>query len=161
MLKILYQWFRNSFSSGESEIEATENLDLINKNNNTNFIITYSYGRALQQCFKVWSKDIQNVEAIQNTFNHRAKMCTLAAQGKWSEILKIDKKIYLSYSNKIPNTFYKNLKLVLKTEKWVFSNLDLKIIPRKKIIIGKKIKKICKKNKVKFIINDDPCLLQN
>ena len=72
-------------SGGQSEIEATENLNLINKNNNTNFIMTYSYGRALQQsALKVWSNDIKNVEATQTTFNHRAKMCTLAALGKWS-----------------------------------------------------------------------------
>ena len=71
-------------SGGQSEIEATENLNLINKNNNTNFIMTYSYGRALQQsALKVWSNDIKNVDATQTTFNHRAKMCTLAAQGKW------------------------------------------------------------------------------
>jgi fructose-bisphosphate aldolase class I len=76
-------------SGGQSEIEATENLNLINKNNNTNFIMTYSYGRALQQnALKVWSNDIKNVEATQNTFNHRAKMCTLAAQGKWSSKLE-------------------------------------------------------------------------
>jgi len=76
-------------SGGQSEIEATENLNLINKNNNTNFIITYSYGRALQQsALKVWSNDIKNVEATQTTFNHRAKMCTLAAQGKWSRELE-------------------------------------------------------------------------
>jgi len=76
-------------SGGQSEIEATENLNLINKNNNTNFVMTYSYGRALQQsALKVWSKDIKNVEATQNTFNHRAKMCTLAAQGKWSSELE-------------------------------------------------------------------------
>jgi fructose-bisphosphate aldolase class I len=76
-------------SGGQSEIEATENLNLINKNNNTNFIMTYSYGRALQQsALKVWSNDINNVEATQNTFNHRAKMCTLAAQGKWSSELE-------------------------------------------------------------------------
>jgi len=76
-------------SGGQSEIEATENLNLINKNNNTNFIMTYSYGRALQQsALKVWSNDIKNVEVTQNTFNHRAKMCTLAAQGKWSSELE-------------------------------------------------------------------------
>ncbi len=76
-------------SGGQSEIEATENLNLINKNNNTNFIMTYSYGRALQQsALKVWSNDIKNVEATQATFNHRAKMCTLAAQGKWSSELE-------------------------------------------------------------------------
>ena len=76
-------------SGGQSEIEATENLNLINKKNNTNFIMTYSYGRALQQsALKVWSNDIENVEATQTTFNHRAKMCTLAAQGKWSSELE-------------------------------------------------------------------------
>ncbi len=72
-------------SGGQSEIEATENLNLINKNNNTNFIMTYSYGRALQQsALKVWSQDIRNIDVTQVTFNHRARMCTLAAQGKWS-----------------------------------------------------------------------------
>ena len=46
-------------SGGQSEIEATENLNLINKNNNTNFIMTFSYGRALQQsALKSWSKNI-------------------------------------------------------------------------------------------------------
>jgi len=75
--------------------------------------------------------------------------------------LKINKKkfIYLISPNKIPNSFYKNLKLVLKTKKVSFFQLRLKNYSlKKKIIIGKKIKNICKKNKVKFIINDDPLL---
>ena len=77
-------------SGGQSEIEATENLNLINKHNNTNFIMSYSYGRALQQsALKFWSKDIKNVEGTQRVFNHRAKMNTLAAQGKWSKDLEI------------------------------------------------------------------------
>ncbi len=76
-------------SGGQSEIEATENLNLINKNNDTNFIMTYSYGRALQQsALKFWSKNIKDVEGTQKVFNHRAKMCTLAAQGKWSSELE-------------------------------------------------------------------------
>ncbi len=76
-------------SGGQSEIEATENLNLINKNNNTNFIMTYSYGRALQQsALKFWSKNIKNIKGTQNIFNHRAKMNTLAAQGKWSSELE-------------------------------------------------------------------------
>ena len=76
-------------SGGQSEIEATENLNLINKNNNTNFIMTYSYGRALQQsALKFWSKDTKNIVGTQNIFNHRAKMNTLAAQGKWSSELE-------------------------------------------------------------------------
>ncbi len=77
-------------SGGQSEIEATENLDLINKYNKTNFILSYSYGRALQQsALKFWSKDIQNIKGTQEVFNHRAKMNTLAAQGKWSNDLEI------------------------------------------------------------------------
>ncbi len=77
-------------SGGQSEIEATENLNLINKYNNTNFIMSYSYGRALQQsALKFWAKDIQNIEGTQKVFNHRAKMNTLAAQGKWSKDLEI------------------------------------------------------------------------
>ena len=76
-------------SGGQSEVEATENLDLINKNNDTNFIMTFSYGRALQQsALKFWSKDIKDIKGTQNIFNHRAKMCTLAAQGKWSKELE-------------------------------------------------------------------------
>ena len=72
-------------SGGQSEIEATENLNLINKNNNTNFMMTYSYGRALQQsALKVWSQNTKDIVSTQKTFNHRAEMCTLAAQGKWS-----------------------------------------------------------------------------
>ena len=75
--------------------------------------------------------------------------------------MKINKKkfIYLISPNKILNSFYRDLKLVLKTKKVSFFQLRLKNYSlKKKIIIGKKIKKICKKNKVKFIINDDPLL---
>ena len=76
-------------SGGQTEIEATRNLNLINKNNNTKFIISYSYGRALQQsALKFWSKDINNTKGTQDIFNHRANMCSLAAQGKWSEELE-------------------------------------------------------------------------
>jgi len=76
-------------SGGQTEVEATENLNLINKYNDTNFIMTYSYGRALQQsALKFWSKDINNTNGTQKVFNHRANMCTLAAQGKWSKELE-------------------------------------------------------------------------
>ena len=76
-------------SGGQSEVEATENLNLINKHNDTNFIMTYSYGRALQQsALKFWSKNIKDIKGTQEIFNHRANMCTLAAQGKWSAELE-------------------------------------------------------------------------
>ena len=73
-------------SGGQTEVEATKNLNQINLINKTNFIMTFSYGRALQQsALKFWSKDIKNTEETQKVFNHRAKMCSLASKGKWSE----------------------------------------------------------------------------
>ena len=76
-------------SGGQTELEAAENLNLINKYNDTNFIMSYSYGRALQQsAIQFWSKDIKNIKGTQEIFNHRANMCSLAAQGKWSKELE-------------------------------------------------------------------------
>ena len=73
-------------SGGQTEKEAARNLNEINKINNTDFIMTYSYGRALQQsALKFWSKNIKDINGTQNVFNHRAKMCSLAAKGKWIE----------------------------------------------------------------------------
>jgi thiamine-phosphate pyrophosphorylase len=75
--------------------------------------------------------------------------------------LKINKKkfIYLISPNKITTHFYKNLNEVLLTGKVGFFQMRLKKHSLKqKILIGKKIKLICKKNNVKFLINDDPFL---
>jgi len=77
------------------------------------------------------------------------------------KLSKTNKKfIYLISPNKIKSEdFYLNLALVLKTRKVSFFQLRLKKeTTRNKLIIGKKIKKICKKYKVKFLINDDPLL---
>jgi len=72
-------------SGGQTEFEATKNLNEINKENDSEFIMTYSYGRALQQsALQFWSKNIKDIQGTQKIFNHRANMCTLAAQGKWS-----------------------------------------------------------------------------
>ena len=73
-------------SGGQTEIEATKNLDSINKKNKSSFIMSYSYGRALQQsALKHWSKNLDDIEGTQKIFNHRANMCSLASQGKWTE----------------------------------------------------------------------------
>ena len=74
---------------------------------------------------------------------------------------KINKKfIYLISPNKINNeNFYNNLALVLKSGKISFFQLRLKKETNSnKLIIGKKIKRICKKYNVKFLINDNPLL---
>ena len=76
-------------SGGQTEQEATKNLDEINKINNTNFLITFSYGRALQQsALKIWAKEMSDKKAIHNVFNHRAKMNSLASKGEWSQSLE-------------------------------------------------------------------------
>jgi len=67
--------------------------------------------------------------------------------------------IYLISPNKLDKDFYKNLKLVLKTNKVSYFQMRLKKYSLKnKISVGKKISKICRTNKVKFIVNDDPRL---
>ena len=64
--------------------------------------------------------------------------------------------IYLISPPKIESNFFKDLKEVLKQKKTSFFQLRLKKNSfKKKLIIGRKIQKICKKFKVKFIINDD------
>ena len=75
--------------------------------------------------------------------------------------MRVNKKkfIYLISPNKISKKFFKDLQEVLETEKISFFQLRLKKYSLKqRILIGKKIKFICKKNKVKFLINDDPLL---
>ena len=75
--------------------------------------------------------------------------------------MRISKKkfIYLISPNNIYPRFYQDLKEVLKTGKISFFQLRLKEYTLKqKILIGKKIRLICKKNGVKFLVNDDPFL---
>ena len=71
-------------SGGQSEIESSKNLNEINKINDSNFLITFSYGRGLQaSALKVFGKDQDNIENIQKAFNHRAKMNSLSSKGEW------------------------------------------------------------------------------
>jgi thiamine-phosphate pyrophosphorylase len=75
--------------------------------------------------------------------------------------LRINKKkfIYLISPNKIYPEFYQDLKKVFDVGKVGLFQLRLKKYSlNQKIIIGKKIQQICKKNKVKFLVNDNPKL---
>ena len=75
--------------------------------------------------------------------------------------MKINKSkfIYLISPNKITTLFYQDLRKVLKTGKVSFFQMRFKKYSlKKKYIIGEKIKHICKTNKVKFLVNDDPAL---
>jgi fructose-bisphosphate aldolase class I len=78
-------------SGGQSELEATENLNSINKINDTKFAFTFSYGRALQQsALKTWAKDINDKTTAQAVFDVRSEMNSLASIGKWK--LDLEKK---------------------------------------------------------------------
>ena len=79
------------------------------------------------------------------------------------KLIKFKKKrkfVYLISPNKIKsNSFYNQLEQIYKLKKVAFFQLRLKKENKKnKLIIGKKIQKLCKKYKVKYIINDDPLL---
>jgi len=72
-------------SGGQTEIEATQNLNEINKINDTNFLMSFSYGRALQQsALKNWAKNIKDTSNAQKIFNHRSKMNGLSTAAKWN-----------------------------------------------------------------------------
>jgi fructose-bisphosphate aldolase, class I len=75
-------------SGGQSEVQATENLNAINKLGGP-WALSFSYGRALQQsALQTWRGDAANAEAAQAAFVHRARMNALAAAGEWSAELE-------------------------------------------------------------------------
>ena len=76
-------------SGGQSEIEATKNLNEINKINDTSFNFTFSYGRALQQsALKTWAKSMTDIKKVQKVFDHRATMNGASTEAKWNEKLE-------------------------------------------------------------------------
>jgi len=75
-------------SGGQSEVEATENLNAINRVGGP-WLLSFSYGRALQaSALQTWSGDAAKAEAAQAAFVHRARMNALAAAGEWSAELE-------------------------------------------------------------------------
>jgi fructose-bisphosphate aldolase class I len=76
-------------SGGQSEEEATDHLDAMNKIGNLPWTLTFSYGRALQHAPQTtWNGKSENVAAAQRAFSHRAKMNSLAALGQWKSDLE-------------------------------------------------------------------------
>jgi fructose-bisphosphate aldolase class I len=75
-------------SGGQSEIQATANLDAINRIGGP-WPLSFSYGRALQQsALQAWGGDVGNLEVAQAAFGQRARMNALAAAGEWSAELE-------------------------------------------------------------------------
>ena len=72
-------------SGGQSEVEATVNLDAINRLEGRPWPLSFSYGRALQaSALKAWGGSPDNVEAAQAVFLHRARCNTAAAGGRYA-----------------------------------------------------------------------------
>ena len=76
-------------SGGQSDLDATANLDALNKKGGNPWKLTFSYGRALQQAaLKAWMGDKANTKSAQDAFSHRAEMNKLAALGQWDKRLE-------------------------------------------------------------------------
>lgn len=76
-------------SGGQGDIEATENLNAINRLGKQPWPLTFSYARALQDAAtKTWGGKPENVEAAQKVFMHRCSMNSLASLGKYSSDLE-------------------------------------------------------------------------
>jgi fructose-bisphosphate aldolase class I len=72
-------------SGGQSDEEATANLDAINKLGPHPWNVSFSYGRALQAAaLSAWQGEDANAAAGQKAFLHRARMNGLARDGKWT-----------------------------------------------------------------------------
>ena len=77
-------------SGGQSDEEATVNLNAINRNRgNAPWQLSFSYGRGLQASpLKVWSGDAKKVPAAQQAFLHRAKVTSAAREGVYTPELE-------------------------------------------------------------------------
>jgi fructose-bisphosphate aldolase class I len=76
-------------SGGQSDLVATEHLDAMNKIGGLPWPLSFSYGRALQQpALKAWMGQLDNKEAAQEAFSHRALMNKLASKGEWQKDLE-------------------------------------------------------------------------
>lgn len=72
-------------SGGQSEIQATENLNAMHLGQHLPWPLTFSYSRALEEgAILAWHGKKENVSAAQRVFLHRAKMNSLASMGKYT-----------------------------------------------------------------------------
>ena len=88
-------------SGGQGDEEATAHLNEINviaRQRNAPWPLTFSYGRALQHAaLNIWKGDEKNIAPAQAALNHRAKMNSLAALGEWSSSKENEESLVLSH----------------------------------------------------------------
>ncbi len=76
-------------SGGQSDVSATAHLNAMASAKGLPWPLTFSYSRALQNpALNAWKGQSANVAAAQRAFHHRARMNSLAAQGKWKSELE-------------------------------------------------------------------------
>ena len=76
-------------SGGQSAETATAHLNAMNRLGPLPWALSFSYGRALQDpAIRAWAGKAENVDAARKALHHRARMNSLACQGKWTEALE-------------------------------------------------------------------------
>ena len=76
-------------SGGQSDLDSTSHLDAMNKIGGFTWMLSFSYGRALQQpALKAWMGKKENASLAQEALSHRAHMNRLASEGAWSASLE-------------------------------------------------------------------------
>ena len=79
----------NFLSGGQTPQQATANLNAINSIGHQPWMLSFSYGRALQEdCIKAWSGDAKNIAVAQAALVHRARMNSLASLGEYAPNLE-------------------------------------------------------------------------
>jgi fructose-bisphosphate aldolase class I len=79
----------NFLSGGQTPIESTTRLNALNLLGDKPWILSFSYGRALQEpAIKTWQGKEENITKAQEMLLHRAKMNSLATQGKYNAELE-------------------------------------------------------------------------
>ena len=77
-------------SGGQTEVEATAHLNMMNNMGPHPFQLSYSYGRALQATtLKTWANNQDDVSVAHKVFAHRCEMAHLARSGSWSTNLEV------------------------------------------------------------------------
>ncbi len=75
----------NFLSGGQTPVQATVNLNAINSLGDQPWLLSFSYGRALQEpCLKAWEGNVEKINAAQSTLLHRAKLNSVASIGKYA-----------------------------------------------------------------------------
>ncbi len=76
-------------SGGQSEAEATLHLDLMNRTGPLPWLLSFSYGRALQaSALSAWGGAAASVPSAQREFLKRARLCGLATLGRYESALE-------------------------------------------------------------------------